>query len=479
MGDWVVSERDVKRYPHFDKFLAPKEIEAIVRDPDRVRTNKFYPLLRYPKEFRPFRLTDKPKKTRLIRYASRRDSAIFSYYRHILSERYELELIRLGLSDTVLAYRKILGRDNRGKCNIHFARDAFDFIVTTGDCCAVALDISSYFESIDHARLKALWCRMLGVTRLPPDHHAVFKNITEYAFVERQAAYERLGYFGVDAELGRPGYLVPFEEMPMQLCTPAEFRERIVGGAPDFPNLVQKNEGAYGIPQGAPISDLLANLYLLDFDIEMHDYAKAASGVYKRYSDDILFVVPGGAEEGSRARQFAMERIQAFGSKLRIKAEKSSVVRFFGGMTGAQQFEHLDGKQGRNGLEYLGFRFDGRQVFLRDSTVSGFYRKISLAARAAAYKHVARYEGKSIDYLVERFNVEEFTKKFGRVEDFEDDGDYRSWTFWTYARRAAEAFGSLGQPILRQVKNHDEVIAERVVAALEQALRKSKNDAGS
>jgi hypothetical protein len=265
----------------------------------------------------------------------------------------------------------------------------------------------------------------------------------------------------------------------MQLCTPAEFRERIVGDGADFSSLVRKNEDPYGIPQGAPISDLLANLYLLDFDIEMHEYAKASRGVYKRYSDDILFVVPGGAKEGSRARQFAVDRIQAFGSQLRIKAEKSSVVRFFDGKDRAQQFEHLEGNQGRNGLEYLGFRFDGRRVFLRDSTVSGFYRKISLAARAAAYKHVARYDGKDIDYLLERFNVEDFTKKFGRVEDFEDDGDYRSWTFWTYARRAAEVFGSIGQPILRQITEHDEIIAKRVVAALEHALRKSTSAAGN
>jgi len=84
----------------------------------------------------------------------------------------------------------------RGKCNIHFARDAFQNIRDLGSCCAIAIDISSYFESLNHERLKSLWCRLLAVDRLPPDHFAVFTNITKYRVVDRTKAYERLGHFG-------------------------------------------------------------------------------------------------------------------------------------------------------------------------------------------------------------------------------------------------------------------------------------------
>src|SRR5690242_12304825 len=97
LAAWSVGPRELKRYPHFDKFLPAKEIEAIVLNPDRVKTNKFFPFLLYEKQFQPFRLNGKPKKTRLIRNASRRDSNIFSYYRYLLSQPYEAELRRLKL----------------------------------------------------------------------------------------------------------------------------------------------------------------------------------------------------------------------------------------------------------------------------------------------------------------------------------------------------------------------------------------------
>ena len=145
-----------------------------------------------------FRYILRKKKERPIRYASRRDAYIFSYYRYLLSEKYEAELNTLGVSNCVIGYRKIPvdGELNRGKCNIHFAKDAFDAVSELGDCCAIALDISSYFENIDHQILRKIWCRLLAVDELPPDHEHVFKNITRYAVVDREEVYQRLGYYG-------------------------------------------------------------------------------------------------------------------------------------------------------------------------------------------------------------------------------------------------------------------------------------------
>jgi len=54
----------------------------------------------------------------------------------------------------------------------------------------------------------------------------------------------------------------------------------------------------HGIPQGSPISDLLANMYLLNFDCAVRKILDALGGSYLRYSDDILLVAPGGEKEG-------------------------------------------------------------------------------------------------------------------------------------------------------------------------------------
>jgi hypothetical protein len=472
--DWQLLPRDLKRYPHFDKNLSLAEAQAIATDPRRVATNPFFPFLRYIKSWRPYRPTGKLRKERPIRYASRRDAYIFARYRHLLALGYEAELERLGIQDCPIAYRKIpiSGNGGPGKCNIDFAKDAFDRILAMGTCCVVALDISSYFENLDHARLRGLWCRMIGADDLPADHEAVFRATTNYAVVDRTKVYERLGFIGMKEKNGRPvrGFLAAFREIPTQLCTPKEFRQKIAGGDAELPSLIEKNEKPHGVPQGAPISDVLANIYLIDFDQLMADYVRRKGGCYFRYSDDILIILPGDAAAGLNARDFAMTQISNFGPEIQIKPQKTSVVAYTPGGAGELTFKLIDGEQGRNGLEYLGFRFDGRRIYLRDSTLSGFYRKVTGALRHEVRAFVARYPGKDIDFLVRNFRIEEFVKKFGRVEDFDLNSEYQEWTFWTYARRAARQFGPRGQPIYHQMRGHRDLISARMREEFEAAL---------
>lgn len=487
--EWKLKPGGLKRYPHFDQVLKPEEITALVTNPQRVARNTFFPLLRYNKGWQPFRpdpdsgkLRPKPK-DRPIRYAARRDAYIFAYYRHLLGIPYEAELTHLGISHCPVAYRRIPteGDARRGKCNIQFAREAFDRIRAHGDCCAIAVDISSYFESLDHERLKALWCRLLGVERLPPDHFAVFKNITKYHVVERVEAYKRLGFYGVKSttKSGKPidGYLVPYADVPTQLCSPHDFRQKILGENGQYESLVIPNLKAHGIPQGAPISDLLANLYLIDFDVEMNTLAKSLGGSYVRYSDDILLILPVPVDQARQIMDEMPARIRAYGDELLIKPSKSSLVRYTKA-AGGQLCELVSGK-GKNGLEYLGFRFDGRDVFLRDATMSNLYRKVASVAGNQAEATVKRYPNKSYEELCEAFNFEQFSKRFGRVEGFEPNSSNKKWTFWTYVVRAAEEFGPSGRKIMGQVRRLKRRSHARIGDEIARALqRKMKREAG-
>jgi hypothetical protein len=174
--------------------------------------------------------------------------------------------------------------------------------------------------------------------------------------------------------------------------------------------------------------------------------------VYFRYSDDILIIVPGDGTRGLKLRQEAQDLIKAAGSKLRIKDRKSSIFEFK--MLGGRQVCKLvDGTQGKNGLEYLGFRFDGRHAYIRDSTLSNLYRKVSRNAYREAHVLIRRYPGKTEAQLRSLYNIEDLVQRFGRAEDYDGD-DYRKWTFWTYAKRASAIFGPLGRPILKQLKKH-------------------------
>ncbi|MGB0960893.1 MAG: hypothetical protein ACPGVK_11640 [Halocynthiibacter sp.] len=156
----------------------------------------------------------------------------------------------------------------------------------------------------------------MGVDELPADHYAVFKNITKYRFVDQWSVYKRLGSLG-PIQRGKhtiEGFTVPYREMPKQLCSPEDFRAKICGGDPSKPSLVQKNALPHGVPQGAPISDLIVNFYLIDFDAKLDQYARERGGKYMRYSDDILLIIPGG--DVAAAAAFATDEIKKHGEAL-------------------------------------------------------------------------------------------------------------------------------------------------------------------
>lgn len=164
-----------------------------------------------------------------------------------------------------------------------------------------------------------------------------------------------------------------------------------------------------------------------------------------------------------------------FDNELMIKAEKSSLVQYKT-LGDRQTADLIAGKQGKHGLEYLGFRYDGKSVYLRDSTVSGLYRKVAYAARGYADATVKRYPGKGYAELCALFNFEEFMKKFGRVENFEPSSAKSHWTFWTYVTRSTAVFGPRGKTISAQVRRLQKVVRHRVKTELPYALdRRAKS----
>ena len=87
-----------------------------------------------------------------------------------------------------------------------------------------------------------------------------------------------------------------------------------------------------GLPQGAPISPMLANLYLDEFDEEMEELGFR----YVRYADDFIILCKS-ATRAREAREAAREALADLGLKLNV--EKTTVT----------DFDH--------GFRYLGFLF--------------------------------------------------------------------------------------------------------------------------
>lgn len=478
MKAWSAS---VRRYPHFDPVISVAEAEAVATDPTRVATHTFYPFLKFDEGWTAYAKKGGhgKRKDRPIRFAARLDSCIFSYYRYLLSVPYEARLQAEGLSDAVIAYRRISKpHSSGGKSNIDFALSAIEAIQAQGDCCSIALDISSFFETLDHIRLRDVWAELLGVSRLPSDHFKVYEAITRYAYVDVIKAYTRLGFYG-DKAVGngkvRPGYLKARNEIPIQLCDGRTFQAKIARYATQ-PSIIEVNKLGRGVPQGAPLSDLLANAYLLEFDKYLRDICLKCGGRFFRYSDDILVIAPIPEAAAIEFEKEIRSAITAYGKGLMIKEEKSAIHRFE--LEGDRQTVRTikasdkDGKTMPNKpFEYLGFRYDGRHVFIRDKTMSNLHRKIASVCRATAIRQVKRYQGKTGNDILALTDIEKLVQAFGSVEDFHAKAaDYRSWTFTTYAKRASKTMGALGKPIARQIKNLRSAIRRRLEYELARAL---------
>lgn len=207
-----------KLYPHFDRVLKnKKQAEKLVKDRESVARHSFLPFIEKKQKNRKFKKYLKAQqskknqnisqsKIRPIKYASHKDAQIFSYYRELISQKYEEKLIQLQLTNNVIAYRKIpIKNEKKCKCNIHFARDAFDIIVNTNSCAVLTFDISSFFESLNHDFLKEKLKYVLGVDCLSSDYKAVFKALTQYSIVEYGDCYEVLGL--TERKNGKTKYL--------------------------------------------------------------------------------------------------------------------------------------------------------------------------------------------------------------------------------------------------------------------------------
>lgn len=220
------------------------------------------------------------------------------------------------------------------------------------------------------------------------------------------------------------------------------------------------------------IAGIRTNIYLLDFDEEMLAFVKGAGGHYMRYSDDILILVPGGEKEGRAAAEFAAKAIRKYGEQIRIKEEKSEIIEFGVDPAGSLRARNVTKPGGKDGLEYLGFRFDGRNAYLRDATLSGVLRKMTMAVRREARQVVALHPGRDQAFLEDQLLRRGIRQRFRQVRDFDEKLSKRRWTFHTYVRRAAKVFGRQGQNFHRQTRSQIRVLRRLISQEIARAMRR-------
>jgi hypothetical protein len=198
--------------------------------------------------------------------------------------------------------------------------------------------------------------------------------------------------------------------------------------------IMHRHRKKFGIPQGTPLSAMAANIAMIAFDLELLQYIKPVGGIYRWYSDDILLLVPP-AEEVTAA-QTVLQIASKYG--LTISNAKTEISRFQ--VQGGRQLSD-------RAISYLGFCFDGQRTFLRPSTLSRYYRRMTYAARGAV-----RGAGKKGKTAADTF-------KRGLLKDFTHLGRRN---FYSYSRRAHNSMPD--SIIKRQLRRHFRILLRKLLS---------------
>lgn len=398
---------EIKKYIHFDHpidFSKKKsEIQKLFTKEGAIAKHNFLPLIKiitktprykYQEDLRKY---DLETKERPISFASHLDTLIYGFYSFALNKKYQTYIRQEGFSDCVLAYRT----DLDGKCNIQFAKEVFEIIKQKGPCTVLALDIKGYFDSIDHAKLKEKWGKILG-KKLPKDDYSIFRSLTKYSYVKQTSLLKHFDLNIKGKNVKKPvSYAVLLDgKSQSEKLNHVRDANLIVTNKTHRVNGLKKEY--YGIPQGSALSALLSNIYLVDFDKFMFELGNDMGFVYRRYCDDILIIC--NTPDAYSIQKTAIKKIsQEYfltiqDQKVEIiefcKNSKNQIRAFNLRKIAAELPSQLNSSNEQlyyKSLQYLGFEFTGQKILIRNSSVSRYFRKM----RARIVKSVGMAYGAS------------------------------------------------------------------------------------
>lgn len=425
--EWFKSPKAIKnsqkKYAHFDLHTDIKQKREYISSVNNVIHHGFYPFIHYVKKSKKYSATKgKTIKERNIYYASHIDRCIYQYYGFLLNSLYNERLERDDLSNVSVAYRT-----NLRKNNIHFSKWAFDYIKENEPAYIIIGDFTDFFDNLEHDYLKMQWCSLLGTERLPSDHFAVFKNITSYSWVELSDLLKLNNLPNT-----RKGQRSLNERE--RVLTKNEFQANKV--------LVQKNKNSYGIPQGSPISGVLANIYMLEADKKINDFVQSRGGRYIRYSDDFIIILP--SRPGIDSIQ-SVKKIKCYINQVpHLKLETNKTQYFYyeaGDLVNRKKDLDNDGDDSKRVIDFLGFTFNGAEIRIRPKTISKYYYRMYRKARGIVKFNGISPQGKPISGK----NLYKLYSEKGAC------GNHGN--FLTYVNRAASEYGP-NEPIKRDTRRH-------------------------
>ena len=416
---FVKHHNDTKPYAHFDLrvSLSMPSIRKYVMDRAKIVTHSFYPFIHFEKKNSRYGKKG-PKKPRELYYCSHLDRCVYQRYAFLLNYQYNILAYENNIDDVAIAYR-----DNLGKNNIDFAKDAFDAIRNFPQCFILVGDFTNFFDNLDHQYLKKMMCEVLGVERLPQDYFSIFKNITRFSSWDWKdivkAAGENIEERGVRKKINSKDTVLTKEQFQKSKKD------------------IKKNVSGVGVPQGSPISAVLSNIYMIEFDKYIKRYVASKSGIYMRYSDDFIIVLPYERDaEIANFTSYIFSYVESMKGLIDLQKEKTSCYTYKNEVV-------YEGDQ-PSSINYLGFLFDGKNIRIRPRAITKYYYRMRRKAHTIGRSNWTSTKGKHI-------SAKELYSIYSRNDEKQ--------TFIDYARKAKGVLKLNDQEADALIKYHKRKIA--------------------
>lgn len=417
-----------KGYTHFDS-RKPEYWKYLnsIRNPKWIERHAFYPFIYYKEERNKFNGEEIIPKSRDIRYSSHIDRYIYEYYNDILSKKYNKYAKEKGFNQASIAYRT-----NLNKSNIHFSRDVFKYLNNQENAFIIVSDFSSFFDNLEHKYLKERLKELLKVDTLSKDFYKVFKSVTSYSYIEYNDILQELGLTHKGLTKLHKDRLFNIEEF-------RKFKK----------DKIHTNKKDYGMVQGSAISAVMSNIYMIRFDKIVNDLITSNNGIYRRYSDDIIIIIP----NLSKAMETYNEVMQIKDSipRLELSPDKTKCFIKKGDIISRIDLETKKVIKNNTTIDYLGFSYDGKSVKIREKTVAKYYRKMY-----SRINTINKWTIKTGNNIGRRKLYKQYSYLGKKTKD------PKKGNFLTYVDRAQKEYGDLGK-IDKQVKNSWKYMSKRLV----------------
>ena len=417
--DFVKHHNDTKPYAHFDLrvSLSMPSIRKYVMDRTKIVTHSFYPFIHFEKKNSRYGKKG-PKKPRELYYCSHLDRCVYQRYAFLLNCQYNIWACENNIDDVAIAYR-----DSLGKNNIDFAKDAFDAIRSFPQCFILVGDFTNFFDNLEHQYLKKMMCEVLGVERLPQDYFSVFKNITRFSSWDWKdivkAAGENIAERGVRKKINSKETVLTKEQFQKNKKD------------------IKKNISGVGVPQGSPISAVLSNIYMIKFDKDIKRYVTSKGGIYMRYSDDFIIVLPYERDaEIADFTSYIFSYVESMKGLIDLQKEKTSCYTY-------KDEVIYEGDQ-PSSINYLGFLFDGKNIRIRPRAITKYYYRMRRKANTIGRSNWTSSKGR-------RISAKELYSIYSRNDEKQ--------TFIDYARKAKGILKLNDQEANALIKHHKRKIA--------------------